>query len=281
MKNTVKKYGKWALITGGSNGIGLAFAKDLAAAGHNLILVARGQTTLEARAKELSDAHNVEVDIFPIDLTAPGATSELYELTKSRDPGLIFLSAGAETTGDFTVVSADAHRSLIDLNIQAPAELARLYGADMVKRGRGGIVFLSSLFGYQGIPLLANYSASKAYILTLGEALYVEMKPHGVDVLVVSPGLTDTDMPAKMPVNFNKLPITKHKPAKVARTALGALGRKPTVVPGLINKMYAFENRFMPRIWPTKLFGFLIRNAMHKDRKPELLNLSTVRSGRK
>lgn len=271
MKHTVEKYGKWALITGGSNGIGLAFAKELAAKGHNLILVARGKDALDASARELSKAHNIQVEIVPMDLTAPGAPSELHALTKDKKPGLLVLSAGAETTGHFTKVSPDAHRSLIDLNVQVPAELARLYGEDMVANHRGGIVFLSSLFGYQGIPLLANYSASKAYILALSEALYVEMKPQGVDVLVVSPGLTDTNMPAHMPVDFRKLPITKHKPVKVARTALAALGRKPSVVPGLMNKIYAFENRFMPRIWPTKLFGFLIRNALHKERKSELL----------
>lgn len=278
MKNTTKKYGRWALITGGSNGIGFAFAKDLAAAGHNLILVARGKDALIASAKELTAVHNIEVETISMDLTSPEAPAKLYEQTKDKNPGLIVLSAGTEMTGDFTVVPAAAHRSLIDLNIQAPAELARLFGADMVRRKRGGIVFLSSLFGYQGIPLLANYAASKAYILALGEALHVEMKPHGVDVLVVSPGLTDTNMPAKMPVNFSKLPITKHKPIKVARTALSALGRKASVVPGFINKIYAFENRFIPRTWPTRMFGFLIRNAMHKDRKPELL-VSAVATG--
>lgn len=280
MKNTLNKYGKWAIVVGGSNGIGLSFAKELAASGHNLILVARGKHALDARAKELSAKHRVEVETIPMDLTAPGAPLDLYGLTKDKNPGMLVLSAGLEATGDFTKVSADAHRALIDLNIQVPAELARLFGADMVKSGRGGIVFLSSLFGYQGIPMLANYAASKAYILTLGEALHVEMKPHGVDVLVVSPGLTETDMSANMPINFNKLPITKHKPAKVARVALGALGRKASVVPGLFNKIYAFENRFMPRLWPTKLFGFLIKNAMDKDRKPELLNLRTAKGAR-
>lgn len=277
MKHSVKKYGKWALITGGSNGISLAFAKELAAEGHNLILVARGKDALDARANELTRAHNIQVETIPMDLTDPGAPSELYELTKAMQPGLVVFSAGKETTGHFTKVSPDEHRSLIDLNVHVPAELARLYGGDMVADGRGGIVFLSSLFGYQGIPLLANYAASKAYILTLAEVFHFELKPQGVGVLVVSPGLTEIDMPAHMPVDFRKIPIPKHKPAKVARTALGALGYKASVVPGLMNKIYAFENRFMPRRWPTKLFGFLIRNALHKDRKAELLMTRTAK----
>jgi short-subunit dehydrogenase len=280
MKNTKNKYGAWALITGGSSGIGYAFAQNLAAKGHNLILVARNQDALDARAKELATQYNIEVDTITQDLTAPDAAANIYAQSQNKKPGLIVLNAGMETTGHFTKVSTDAHRSLIKINVQAPAELARLFGADMIDRQRGGIVFLSSLFGYQGIPLLANYAASKAYILTLGEALYVEMKPHGVDVLVLSPGLTDTDMVKQMPINFGKMPITKHTPAKVAQIGMNALGHKPTVVPGLMNKIYAFENRFMPRIWPTKLFGFLLKNAMKKGQRPALLTTRKMKVAR-
>lgn len=279
MKRTTNKYGTWALVTGGSAGIGLAFADQLAKARYNVILVARGEQKLDAGATKIAKRNGVQVETIQLDLSATGAPQELFEQTKGKAVGLLVLSAAMETTGHFTKVPAGSHSSLVMLNVLAPAELARLYGAEMVKRGRGGIVFLSSLFGYQGVPLVANYAASKAYILALGEALHVEMRPHGVDVLVVSPGLTDTDMPAKMPVNFNKMPITRHKPAKVARIGLRALGRKASVVPGLINKIYAFENRFIPRIWPTRLFGFLLRHAMHKDRRAGLLNLKSARKG--
>ena len=271
MKNTVSKYGKWAIIVGGSAGIGLAFADKLAESGHNLVLVARRQKELEASALVLKAKHEIEVKTIAMDVTKPDAPIDLYEQTKALKPGLVVLSAGMETTAHFTKTSLKAHKALINLNIEAPALLARLYGEDMIKRGRGGIVFFSSVFGYQGVPLVANYSASKAYILALGEALHVEMKPYGVDVLVVSPGLTDTDMPAQMPVDFRKMPIIKQQPEMVARVGLQALGRKASVVPGLLNKIFAFENRFMPRLWPVKLFGFLLTNAMYKDRKPDLL----------
>lgn len=220
MKNTVSKYGKWAIIVGGSAGIGLAFADQLAQAGHNLVLVARGKGDLEKSATTLTARHNVEVKTLALDLTAPNGTTQLYEQTKALNPGLVVLSAAMETTAHFTKVTANAHENLINLNVQVPAILARLYGADMIERERGGIVFFSSVFGYQGVPLVANYAASKAYILTLGEALHVEMKPQGVDVLVISPGLTDTDMPAKMPINFRKMPIIKQQPETVARIGL-------------------------------------------------------------
>ncbi len=131
----------------------------------------------------------------------------------------------------------------------------------MAARGRGGILFISSLFGYQGIPHVASYAATKAYILSLGEALHVELKPRGVDVTVLSPGLTDTDMP----INFSRMPIYAQHPGQVAKTGLNALGRKATVVSGLLNKFYAWENRFLPRSFPVSLFGFLIRRAYKED----------------
>jgi short-subunit dehydrogenase len=278
MKKKLSEYGKWAVITGGSSGIGLAFAHELAAAGQSLVLVARGKSQLEACAKTLTSLYQVDVETIAMDLTKQGAPLDLYQQTKDKSPGLLVLNAGMETTGHFTKIAPDAHRALIDLNVHVPSEMARLFGADMMDRGRGGIVFLSSLFGYQGVPLVANYAASKAYILSLGEALHVEMQPHGVDVLVLSPGLTETDMSDNMPINFNKMPITRHQPAKVARIGLRALGRKASVVPGLLNKIYAFENRFIPRMWPTRLFGFLIHYAMHKDSRTTFLNSSSAKS---
>ena len=132
---------------------------------------------------------------------------------------------------------------------------------------------MSSLFGYQGVPYVANYSASKAYILSLGEALNVELKPLGIDVTVLSPGMTITPMTDKMSVDFNKMPITRHTPDAVARVGLNALGKKATVVPGLINKIYAWENRFIPRSWPVKLFGFLVKRARTE---PVVEKLSSV-----
>ena len=107
MKNTISKYGKWALITGGSNGIGLAFAKELAASGHNLILVARGKEALEKRAKELSNDYRITVETIPMDLTAPGAPSDLYEQTKEKKVGQIILSAGMEMVAQCRLIFAN------------------------------------------------------------------------------------------------------------------------------------------------------------------------------
>ena len=280
MKRKFRKYQDWAVITGGSNGIGFAFADQLAREGLNIVLVARREGPLQEAADTLRKRHGVKAETVALDMSVDGAPEALYEATQGKKVGMLVLSAGVETTGDYTKVDLASHRNLIKLNIQAPAELARLYGEDMSRRGSGGIVFLASLFAYQGVPTVANYSASKAYILSLGEGLNVEFKKRGVDVIVVSPGLTDTNMPAAMPVNFKKMPITLGKPEFVARVGLKSLGRKASVVPGFLNKIYAFENRFIPRMWPTKLFGFLMQRAMTPETRAELVEprLRRVRS---
>lgn len=271
MKDFVGKYGEWALVTGGSAGIGLEFAHQLASAGMNLVLVARRAEVLSERAKELAKKFKIEVIPVVKDLTLDNAVEDLYHELSNRDIGLVVLNAGTEVTGHFTHTPLENHIRLTRLNVDVPMRMAHLFGRAMVTRKRGGLVFLSSLFGYQGVPLVASYAASKAYVLSFGEALNVELKPHGVDVLVLSPGLTDTDMPAQMPVDFGKLPMLKSTPSKVVGIALHALGRKATVVPGFTNKFYAWENRLIPRSWPVKLFGMLLKFAMHKSAREELL----------
>ena len=271
MRNTVEKYGRWAVVTGGSAGIGLAFANQLAAAGHNLVLVSRNQTRLDRAEQSIRAKHRVEVKTLAADLTDEGALDRLYDFTRDLDVGMAILNAGVETSGHYTKTSIEIHRGLVDLNVRVPMEMAHTFGERFVRRGRGGIVFVSSLFGYQGVPLVAGYSASKAYILSLGEALSVELKRFGVDVTVLSPGLTDTDMPAAMPINFSRLPIPNMTPEKTARAGLRALGRKISVVPGLINNIYVWENRLLPRSTPIRMFGWMVRMAFKKEQVPNFL----------
>lgn len=266
-----KHYGNWALVTGARSGIGLEFANQLAAQGMNLVLVARRGDVLSSVAKALSTKFNIETKAISLDLTEEDSVEKLFQQLSNAEIGFVVMSAGMETSGNFTKVELQRHIQLVRLNIDVPMRMARLFGDAMVKRQRGALIFVSSLFGYQGVPIVANYAASKAYILTLGEALNAEMKPHGVDVLVLSPGLTDTPMLAQMPINMKKMPITTSTPEAVVSVALNALGKKATVVPGFINKFYAWENRLIPRSWPVKLFGFLINNAFDKSRRNELL----------
>ena len=274
MSEFKEKYGPWAIVTGANAGIGKSIATNLASRGINIIAVARRQQLLDELQVELSEDYGVEVRTLRVDLTDPESISKIELLTSDLEIGLVVPNAGVEMSGQFIESSLQANEHMLRLNVQAPMQLARVFGARMAQRGKGGILFISSLFGYQGIPHVANYAASKAYILSLGEALYAEMKPHGVDVTVLSPGLTDTAMPANMPINFSRMPIFSQHPDDVARTGLNALGRKATVVAGLLNKFYAWENRLLPRAFPVALFGFLIRHAFKKDTAIKPVNCS-------
>ena len=260
MKNFKQTYGQWALVTGASSGIGKAISLQLAQQGVNLVIVARNHNNLLALQAELEKSA-VEVLSIPSDLSLPDSSDEINKKTAHLDIGLLVASAGIENTGEFIGNTMESEKSLLSLNINSPMELSHIFANRFTKKGKGGILLLASLFGYQGVPQVANYSASKAYILSLGEALNVELKPLGIDVTVLSPGMTQTTMTQNMAVDFNKIPITQHQPEVVARVGLNALGKKATVVPGFINKFYAWENRLIPRSWPVKLFGVLMKRA--------------------
>ncbi|MBU3922073.1 SDR family NAD(P)-dependent oxidoreductase [Hyphomonas sp.] len=272
MKNQLKRYGSWALVTGASSGIGREFVRQLAAEGMSVILVARRHDLLADLAREICREFNVEARPVERDLLADGAAEQLHADFSGYDVGLVVMCAGVENTGHFTKLPLQRHADLLRLNADVPMRMARLFGETMIRRRRGALIFVSSLLGYQGVPVLANYAASKAYILALGEALHIEMKPLGVDVLALSPGLTDTAMPARMPVDMRKMPMPKLSPVRVVRVALAALGRKASVVPGFVNTFFAFENRLVPRIWPVQLFGRLMVNAITPDNRNEILH---------
>ena len=261
MKNFKQKYGPWALVTGASSGIGKSISEQLAQQGLNLVAVARNQANLETLKNDLEAKYAIQVETIAEDLSKPEASSVIAEKTSGIDIGLLIANAGIENNGPFIDNDANDESRLLALNVMSPMQLSQVFARRFSERGQGGILLTSSLFGYQGVPYVANYSASKAYILSLGEALNVELQPLGIDVTVLSPGLTKTPMIDNMSVDFNKIPITSHTPDQVARIGLNALGKKATVVPGLINKIYAWENRLIPRSWPVKLFGLLIKRA--------------------
>lgn len=261
MSDFQRKYGPWALVTGASAGIGKAIAHELAARKLNIVAVARRQHLLDALKEELKEKHGVEVRPLSIDLTEPDAVNKIDRATQDLVIGLIVPAAGVAIAEEYITTTLERNIHTVHLNMVAPMQLVHVFANKMAKRKCGGVLLVSSLFAYQGIPYVANYAATKAYILTLGEALYVELKKHGIDVSVLSPGLTDTDMPANMPLNFSKLPMFYQSPQKVAKIGVKALGRKPTVVSGFINKFYAWQNRLIPRSMPVSLFGFLIKRA--------------------
>jgi len=262
MENLTKPYGSWALVTGSTSGIGEAFAQLLAKRGYNLVLVSRNQNKLDKTKKNINEKHDMQIRTIAVDLYQLDAIDRIIQKTNDLEIGLIIPNAGTENTGELVDNDLLTETRLNHLNMTLPMQMSHHFGQKMKQRQQGGILFVSSLFGYQPVPFVANYSASKAYVLSLGQALHVEMKKYGVVVAVLSPGLTKTTMSASMPVDFNKLPLFSQQPQQVAELGLSILGSKASVVSGVFNKILAWENRFMPTLFSAKLMGFLISRGM-------------------
>jgi uncharacterized protein len=262
-----KKVGPWALVTGASSGIGEAFARRLAKEGLSVVLVARRAERLERVAGALRADHRIETRVVPLDLSTDGAVETLLAKVADLDVGLVVSNAGTGHPGAFVKSDPAEERAIIRLNVVAPMDLARAFAPRLVERQRGAMVFVSSAMGFQGTPYMANYAATKAYLLVLGEALYEELKPSGVDVVVVAPGATTTPGKDLYPVDYEKLPITWMDPDVVVESALASLGRRPVVVPGTRNHLLAcLGSGLWTRRRVAALLGELARRALPAER---------------
>lgn len=266
MKDFKRKYEDYALITGASSGIGKEFAKQIASKGLNLVLVARRKDRLDKLATKLQEQHSILVKTIELDLLEEGAVEILISQTRNLNIGLLIPNAGMEDHGSFVENDYETESKVVKLNTLIPMQLAHAYGGEMTRRNKGGILFVSSMFGHQSVPYFANYSATKAYILSIGQALNYELKQYGVDVTVLSPGLTKTEMSQSMvDVDFSKMPITEMEVGPVVKKALNALGKRQAVIPGGRNVFMDIMGKFTtPRWILTNMYGFLVSRSMSK-----------------
>lgn len=244
------KYGPWAVITGASDGIGRAFAVELARASVNLVLCARRKDVLDQLAAELT----VETRVVATDLSTRAGVATLSEATKALDVGLLVASAGFGTSGPFLEGALDAELGMIDVNCRALAELSHVFGNRFIARKRGGLVLMSSLVAFQGVPRAANYAATKAYVQSLAEGLRHELAPHGVDVLASAPGPVHSGFAARASMTMG----FAQTPTEVARATLAALGKQGTVRPGLLAKLLEFSLQFLPRWGRVRMMGVVM-----------------------
>ena len=184
------------LITGASTGIGLELAREFARHRHPVILVARNEPRLNEVARQLNQAHHVEVTVIPCDLGKPNGPLELFAAVGQRNLQVDILvnNAGVMYTGAFKDAEMDTLLGMVRLNVEAVTVLMSLFTKPMVARGRGRILNVASLAAFQPLPSMAVYAASKAYVLSLTEALAEELRGKGVTVSALCPGFTDTNL---------------------------------------------------------------------------------------
>jgi uncharacterized protein len=242
--------GKWALVTGASSGFGVEFATLLAERNANLILAARRTEAMEKLAEQLRQNHRVNVVVEGIDLSVPGAGAELKTRLDKQGIAVDVLvnNAGFGFFGEFVRQPIQNLLGMLQLNMLAVTELTHLFVADMVQRRTGHILLVASSLGYEATPGYAAYGASKGYVLLLGEALHAELKPHGVNVTVLSPGPTSTSfghVSGQKDTAVIRMLMMAPKP--VARTGIVAMLRhRSSVIAGVMNKLIVFSFRFTP-----------------------------------
>jgi uncharacterized protein len=222
------KYGPWALITGASEGTGSAFAHNLANQGMNLILIARREQPLTELGKAVR-AKGVECVTASVDLSTLDATRQVVAAVGAREVGLSIANAGADTNGkmffDNDIANWD---QLVNLNVVSTMRNCHHFGKSMRERKRGGIIIVGSGACYGGLNGIAVYSASKAFELCFGEALWAELRHHGVDVLNLILGRTDTPAHRRlMERNGQPIPAGMAKPEDVAEIGLSRLAHGP------------------------------------------------------
>jgi len=255
------KYGPWAVVAGASEGIGAAFAKQLAARRFNLVLVARRGEMLAELGAKLTARYGIETRSLAVDLAYAGSPEVIAEQTGDLEIGLLVFNAAFSVVGPFFEQSLEEHYREVDLNCRAPMTMAYLFGKRMLARRRGGILLMSSLSAFQGTPLVSNYAATKAYNLLLAEGLWDELRAQGIDVLACCAGATETPaFLATKPGNPRFISVPVMKPNAVAREALAALGRKPSLITGWPNRLSSFlMRRAMPRRIAIRLMGQTMR----------------------
>jgi len=244
-------YGPWAVVTGASEGIGRAFAEQLAALGLNVVLVARRLDRLQALADELRSRHCIDAQVIAADLSSEDALIEIERVTASLDVGLLVASAGYGTSGPILAADLARERDMLAVNSFAVLRHSVTFGNRFAARGRGGMILMASIFGWQGVPQSAHYAATKAYVQSLAEALRVELAPNGVDVLSCAPGPVSSGFAARADIRMRVTVL----PETVARESLEALGHRGTVIPGGLSKAMTYTLALLPRTLRTRVLA--------------------------
>lgn len=261
--NNLKEYGGWALITGASAGIGREFARAIAAQGVSCVLIARRVERLEELAAELKAAHGVECRCIVQDLEAPDAVDTIVRLVADVPIGILVNNAGFGCAGHFGTRDPARLAAMIQVNCVAPVLLTRAFVPQMTGRKKGAVIMVASLLGMLTCPYEAVYAATKAFDLHLGESLYAELRPKGIDVVTLCPQATKTEFLTAQ--GFSETTSrARHKmadrPEDIVAIALHKLGRTPVSGPQLVT-FADIVIRLLPRKWRAVLLRPLMERV--------------------
>ena len=233
-----ERFGPWALVTGASSGIGKEFARQIAASGINVVLVARRDASLADLGRTISQEFDVPYRALAMDLSQEGFIARLADATRDIDIGLVVSNAGTGNPGEFLKLDRQLLQATLQLNTMAHLDITHHFGAKLAERRRGGLILVGAMGAENGVPCMANDGAAKAYVHSLGEALHYEFKPRGVCVTVLAAGFTETAVLGKFGFDPKTMPLKPMSVEQCVSEGLsGLLKNRSRIVPGRLNRI--------------------------------------------
>jgi short-subunit dehydrogenase len=255
-----KRFGPWALVTGASSGIGKEFARQIAASGINVVLVARRDALLAELGRAISEEFDVQYRVLAMDLSQDGFIAGLADATHDLDIGLVVSNAGTGNSGEFLKLDRQLLQATLRLNTMAHLDITQHFCTKLAERRRGGLILVGAMGAENGVPCMANDGAAKAYVHSLGEALHYEFKPLGVYVTVLAAGFTNTAVLEKFGFDPKTMPM---KPLSVEQCVSeglsGLLKNRSRIVPGRLNRIM---NALVPASLARKIEADMLGKAL-------------------
>jgi len=264
-----EQFGPWALVTGASSGIGREFARQIAASGINVVLVARRQALLEEAGREFAKAYGVQYRVITADLSKEGFLQPIAQATDDLDVGLVVSNAGTAVPGEFIKLEREQLAGMLRLNALAHLDIAHHFGRRLAKRRRGGLILCGAMGADQGIPYMANDSGAKAYVQSLGESLHIELKAYNVNVTVLVVGPTQTAIIDTFGMAPEDMPMKPMTTTQCVVEALDALRkRRSSHVNGRLNRLM---RALIPASVTRRMMGKMIAQMLaNKDAKQQV-----------
>jgi short-subunit dehydrogenase len=268
MTSLKTQYGQWALVTGSTVGIGQAFSQQLAQEGIHLVTVARSEAALQTQAQALRDQYGIEVHPIAADLSTPQGVEHVMSATQTLSIDILIMNAAIiDAQHAFVDTPIEFCNKMLQLNTISVMQLTHHFAARMKERGHGAVLLLASISGLMPQPYLGLYGATKAFVHSLATSMGPELKPHGVQVSVLSPGPTRTAMLHDTGMKHEKIGLPVATPQDVARCGLNALRRRRLhVIPGWINRIAVMSSFLLPDHYASPIIGWVMRQGF--DRPP-------------